>query len=102
MEESIINSQDRITCVQVTTKWLTFRDILAMKMFYEYQAQKGHVNPPQFFVDWFIIIRTFLLFLGFLYNFSLYVGYITILNFMVLTFILQGGPRWATMGMFHA
>lgn len=46
MEESIINSQDRITCVQVTTKWLTFRDILAMNMFYDYQAQKGHVNPP--------------------------------------------------------
>lgn len=65
MEESIINSQDRITCVQVTTKCLTFRDILAMKMFYEYQAQKGHVNPPQFFVDWFIIIRTFYYFWDF-------------------------------------
>lgn len=51
MEESIINSQDRITCVQITTKWLTFRDILAMNMFYDYQAQKGHVNPPQFFAD---------------------------------------------------
>jgi len=51
MEESIINSQDRITCFQVTTKWLTLRDILAMNMFYDYQAQKGHVDPPQLFVD---------------------------------------------------